>query len=281
VSEWVKLHVGWLEQRGLYSYQPLLRISQNTCVAYQKEGERESNNCSCVCKDSSSVLNISCAMRSTMTHMEAFVQLGLHSNASVQEIGSAYRKLAKTHHPDKTGGCRDMFDKIKNAYDILAPSEVQSFDAPTLLPTPPPPSSPPPTQYPATVIGSVLDSFADIEINMGFDYFVWEVCTVANRMDNSVSIKGYRRLLWEVPIALEHARAVWATPQPSPPSSQPPTSSEPAPPPPPPPFAEPAPPPPPPVGGWRPQLLNVNDYLPKNKVGCDGCGQWSNHCLCH
>jgi len=57
-----------------------------------------------------------------MTTQESYIILGLNQNASIEDIKSAYRKLAKQYHPDKTNGdefLAEMFKKIKAAYDLL------------------------------------------------------------------------------------------------------------------------------------------------------------------
>ena len=41
VSEWMKLHVDLLEQLGLYSYHPLLRISCSASVTHERKGDIE------------------------------------------------------------------------------------------------------------------------------------------------------------------------------------------------------------------------------------------------
>jgi len=48
----------------------------------------------------------------------AFEVLELEPNAARQEITESYRRLAATHHPDK-GGDKEMFIKIRQAYEIL------------------------------------------------------------------------------------------------------------------------------------------------------------------
>lgn len=45
--------------------------------------------------------------------------LGVNKNASKEEIKSAYRKLAKDHHPDANGGDDSKFKQINEAYKIL------------------------------------------------------------------------------------------------------------------------------------------------------------------
>jgi molecular chaperone DnaJ len=48
--------------------------------------------------------------------------LGVPRSASEDEIRSAYRKLARTHHPDK-GGSKEHFQKIQEAYEVLSNPE--------------------------------------------------------------------------------------------------------------------------------------------------------------
>lgn len=53
---------------------------------------------------------------------ECYLILGLDHGASEDEIKSAYRKLAKQYHPDKTQGdefLSNMFKKIHTAYETL------------------------------------------------------------------------------------------------------------------------------------------------------------------
>jgi molecular chaperone DnaJ len=49
--------------------------------------------------------------------------LGVSSTASAKEITSAYRKLAKKHHPDTNSGGDDMFKEISAAYDVLGDAD--------------------------------------------------------------------------------------------------------------------------------------------------------------
>jgi curved DNA-binding protein CbpA len=51
--------------------------------------------------------------------------LGLENNASAGEIRKAFRKLSKTHHPDK-GGDPEMFKNIAAAYEVLSDSEKKA-----------------------------------------------------------------------------------------------------------------------------------------------------------
>ena len=45
--------------------------------------------------------------------------LGISKSANDDEIKNAYRKLAKTHHPDK-GGDKSKFQEIQTAYETLS-----------------------------------------------------------------------------------------------------------------------------------------------------------------
>lgn len=53
--------------------------------------------------------------------------LGLKPTASFTEIKKAYRKLARTHHPDK-GGDAASFERIARAYQALVVSQSSSVD---------------------------------------------------------------------------------------------------------------------------------------------------------
>jgi DnaJ-class molecular chaperone len=56
--------------------------------------------------------------------------LGVSKSASQDEIKSAYRKLAKQHHPD-LGGDADKFKSINEAYDVLGdPNKRAEYDRP-------------------------------------------------------------------------------------------------------------------------------------------------------
>jgi molecular chaperone DnaJ len=45
--------------------------------------------------------------------------LGVSQTATSKEITSAYRKLAKKHHPDANPGHEDEFKEVSAAYDVL------------------------------------------------------------------------------------------------------------------------------------------------------------------
>ncbi|MBF6554580.1 MAG: molecular chaperone DnaJ [Acidimicrobiales bacterium] len=49
--------------------------------------------------------------------------LGVSSAATAKEITSAYRKLAKKHHPDTNPGHEDTFKDISAAYDVLGDAD--------------------------------------------------------------------------------------------------------------------------------------------------------------
>jgi molecular chaperone DnaJ len=55
--------------------------------------------------------------------------LGVAKNASADEIKKAYRKLAREHHPDASGGDEARFKEIQGAYDLLSdPEKRQQYD---------------------------------------------------------------------------------------------------------------------------------------------------------
>ena len=55
--------------------------------------------------------------------------LGVPKNASADEIKKAYRKLAREHHPDASGGDESRFKEIQGAYDLLSdPEKRQAYD---------------------------------------------------------------------------------------------------------------------------------------------------------
>ncbi len=48
-----------------------------------------------------------------------YAVLGVSSTASSKEITKAYRKLARSHHPDAKGGNEERFKEVSAAYDVL------------------------------------------------------------------------------------------------------------------------------------------------------------------
>jgi len=56
--------------------------------------------------------------------------LGVPKSASADEIKKAYRKLARQHHPDSSGGDEARFKEIQSAYDVLSdPEKRKQYDA--------------------------------------------------------------------------------------------------------------------------------------------------------
>jgi curved DNA-binding protein CbpA len=50
--------------------------------------------------------------------------LGVTRDATLDQIKTAYRRLALRHHPDK-GGDAELFKKVSNAYQILSNPELR------------------------------------------------------------------------------------------------------------------------------------------------------------
>jgi DnaJ-class molecular chaperone len=60
--------------------------------------------------------------------------LGVSKTATAEEIKQAYRKLAKTHHPDK-GGNAETFKKIQTSYETLSDEQKRNqYDNPNQMP---------------------------------------------------------------------------------------------------------------------------------------------------
>jgi curved DNA-binding protein len=61
---------------------------------------------------------------------DPYATLGVNRNSSDSEIKSAYRRLAKKHHPD-IGGDQQRFSEISSAYDNIKDAQArQNFDNP-------------------------------------------------------------------------------------------------------------------------------------------------------
>jgi curved DNA-binding protein len=67
-----------------------------------------------------------------MARRDFYEVLGVPRNASTDDIQRAYRKLARTLHPDvnKDPGAEDRFKELSEAYDVLSDPELRSrYDA--------------------------------------------------------------------------------------------------------------------------------------------------------
>jgi curved DNA-binding protein len=67
-----------------------------------------------------------------MANQDFYQVLGVPRNADQDEIQRAYRKLARTHHPDVNSdpGAEDRFKQISEAYDVLSdPQTRRRYDA--------------------------------------------------------------------------------------------------------------------------------------------------------
>lgn len=66
-----------------------------------------------------------------MAKRDYYEILGVSKSASAEEIKSAYRKLARSHHPDidKSAGAGERFKEISEAYQVLSDSSKrQAYD---------------------------------------------------------------------------------------------------------------------------------------------------------
>ena len=64
-----------------------------------------------------------------MTYKDYYKTLGVDKNADDKAIKSAYRKLARKHHPDVNKGSADRFKEISEAYTVLSdPEKRKKYD---------------------------------------------------------------------------------------------------------------------------------------------------------
>ena len=66
-----------------------------------------------------------------MAKRDYYEVLGVGRTASAGEIKRAYRKLARTHHPDvsKDSDAEAKFKEVQEAYDVLSdPKKRQMYD---------------------------------------------------------------------------------------------------------------------------------------------------------
>jgi len=58
-----------------------------------------------------------------------YTLLGIRPGATQAEIKSAYRRKAKTLHPDACGGDRELFQAVQEAYEVLSdPARRRAYD---------------------------------------------------------------------------------------------------------------------------------------------------------
>ena len=55
-----------------------------------------------------------------------YAALGVSPDASDKEVTKAYRKLARQHHPDSSGGNEDRFKEVSAAYDVIGDADKRA-----------------------------------------------------------------------------------------------------------------------------------------------------------
>ena len=82
-----------------------------------------------------------------MSHYDV---LGVAPDAEAAQVRQAYLRLARAHHPDRTGGDSDRMQAVNAAWAVLGdPIRRRQYDVERALPTPAPES--PPTAGPVDV----------------------------------------------------------------------------------------------------------------------------------
>ncbi len=126
--------------------------------------------------------------------MNYYSTLNVPSTASADDIKKAYRKLAKTHHPD-TGGDENKFKQITEAYNILS-----DHDKRRLVDRGIDPAAPGNGNYYNVNTGNLHDIFANFaefqhkrprnkSINIGVELTLEEVLTGKN-FDANIGLPG-------------------------------------------------------------------------------------------
>ncbi|KAL2934113.1 Chaperone protein dnaJ A8 chloroplastic [Bienertia sinuspersici] len=64
---------------------------------------------------------------SAVSNTDYYTALDVSRNASLDEIKSSYRKLARKYHPDKTPGSEEKFKEISAAYEVLSNKEKRAL----------------------------------------------------------------------------------------------------------------------------------------------------------
>lgn len=131
-----------------------------------------------------------------LTKDDALKVLGVESTASQEEIKNAYKTLAFTCHPDKTGSTL-LFQLINNAYQRLkekptsSPAKTASENASEN------------TKQPAKTVQEILQ---DKEFLVEF----WQFASALEFLDTPIHFKGYRFMLTKNIINRLFVRTTWS-----------------------------------------------------------------------